>query len=259
MVALQADGSYKLDKKQKALTFGFKRERKIARMHEILKGLELSYKTWHAQQGRTLFSVHAKSCPSFLVKHFDLPSLLALPLVLRKVFVAELVHWDGSHDPRTNDWVEYSSCNKQDAVAVQTVAMSVGCRTGFRRRERRELGWSDSYRVSIWTGSKTMSINMASQVALRETTEEMVYCPTTSTGFFMARRNGKIFITGNSGGGDGGGKFNVQNMYRSSIFGVDVRKLFVPPAGHKFIVSDYAQVEARVLLGASVTRASLIC
>lgn len=51
-----------------------------------------------------------------------------------------------------------------------------------------------------------------------------------------------------SGGGDGGGKFNVQNMYRGPIFGVDVRKLFVPPAGHKFIVSDYAQVEARVLL-----------
>jgi DNA polymerase I-like protein with 3'-5' exonuclease and polymerase domains len=51
-----------------------------------------------------------------------------------------------------------------------------------------------------------------------------------------------------SGGGDSGGKFNMQNMYKHEMFGVDLRSMLIPRPGHKFIIADFCQIEARVLL-----------
>jgi hypothetical protein len=40
---------------------------------------------------------------------------------------------------------------------------------------------------------------------------------------------------------------NLQNIPRGEVFGVDVRKMFVPRAGKKFIIADLAQIEPRCL------------
>lgn len=45
--------------------------------------------------------------------------------------------------------------------------------------------------------------------------------------------------------GDGG--FNMQNIYRDERFGVHLRHVFVPRPGYKFLIADYAQIEARLL------------
>ena len=45
--------------------------------------------------------------------------------------------------------------------------------------------------------------------------------------------------------GDAG--FNIQNMPRSPMFGVDLRKMIIPRPGHTFIISDLGQIEQRVL------------
>lgn len=57
------------------------------------------------------------------------------------------------------------------------------------------------------------------------------------------------------GGGDergsrkeSGQKFNVQNMPREEMFGVDLRGLMEAPEGFVFGIHDYAQIEARLLL-----------
>lgn len=51
-----------------------------------------------------------------------------------------------------------------------------------------------------------------------------------------------------SGGGDGGGKFNMQNMPKGEMFGVDIRPMFTARPGHKLVIADYSQIEARMLL-----------
>jgi len=51
-----------------------------------------------------------------------------------------------------------------------------------------------------------------------------------------------------SGGGSGGGKFNIQNMPRKEMYGVNLRGLFQAPDGYVFVIVDYGQIEARVLL-----------
>jgi DNA polymerase len=45
--------------------------------------------------------------------------------------------------------------------------------------------------------------------------------------------------------GDGG--FNVQNMPRGEMHGVDLRSLFRAPAGHTFVAVDLSQIEPRIL------------
>ncbi len=45
--------------------------------------------------------------------------------------------------------------------------------------------------------------------------------------------------------GDAG--FNVQNLPRGSMYGVDLRPMLIPRPGHVFIISDLGQIEQRVL------------
>lgn len=59
----------------------------------------------------------------------------------------------------------------------------------------------------------------------------------------------KYFGAGQTGRWSGGGGLNMQNFNRGDAAGgIDMRGLIVPEPGHVFIVVDYAQIEARVLL-----------
>lgn len=46
----------------------------------------------------------------------------------------------------------------------------------------------------------------------------------------------------------GGGRFNMQNLPRGTLFGVNLRSLIRARPGRKLITADYAQIEARILL-----------
>ena len=45
-----------------------------------------------------------------------------------------------------------------------------------------------------------------------------------------------------------GGAYNLYNQPKTTMQGVDLRSLIVPRKGYKFILSDFAQIEARLLL-----------
>lgn len=45
--------------------------------------------------------------------------------------------------------------------------------------------------------------------------------------------------------GDAG--FNIQNLPRAPLFGVDLRRMIIPRPGHSFVISDLGQIEQRVL------------
>lgn len=56
-----------------------------------------------------------------------------------------------------------------------------------------------------------------------------------------------------------GAKFNLQNLPRDpeSMFQVDLRSMLLPDIGHKWVIADFAQIEARLLLWAVKDTASL--
>ncbi len=58
----------------------------------------------------------------------------------------------------------------------------------------------------------------------------------------------KYFGAGQTGRWSGSGGLNMQNFNRGDAEGVNLRGLLVPEAGHVFVIADYAQIEARVLL-----------
>lgn len=57
-------------------------------------------------------------------------------------------------------------------------------------------------------------------------------------------------LTAGTGGNseESSGKFNLFNLPRGELQGVDLRKLIVPRKGFKLFVGDYSQIEARLLL-----------
>ena len=59
--------------------------------------------------------------------------------------------------------------------------------------------------------------------------------------------NLKYFGANLTGRWSGDTRVNLQNIPRGDIFGVNVREMFVPRAGKKFILADLAQIEPRCL------------
>ena len=59
--------------------------------------------------------------------------------------------------------------------------------------------------------------------------------------------NLKYFGAAATGRWSGDAGLNMQNLPRGKVFGVDVRSLFIPRPGKKFIVCDLAQIEPRCL------------
>lgn len=55
-------------------------------------------------------------------------------------------------------------------------------------------------------------------------------------------------FSGGSNEKDDGLRFNIQNLPRKPMFGVDLRKVIIPRPGKRFVIIDYAQIEARMLL-----------
>lgn len=58
---------------------------------------------------------------------------------------------------------------------------------------------------------------------------------------------GLKYMGAHTGRWSGDSKFNVQNLPRNEMFGVDLRGCIVPQAGKKFVICDLAQIEPRVL------------
>lgn len=97
-----------------------------------------------------------------------------------------------------------------------------------------------------------------------------VYCAVTSTGYFLVRREGRVWVTGNSGK-----SIQLQNLPQNHISDLAearalvragsfeavsmlyddvpdtlsqlIRTAFVPRKGYKFVVADFSAIEARVL------------
>jgi DNA polymerase len=58
---------------------------------------------------------------------------------------------------------------------------------------------------------------------------------------------GLKYMGAHTGRWSGDSKFNVQNLPRNEMFGVDLRGCIIPRPGKKFVICDLAQIEPRVL------------
>ena len=86
--------------------------------------------------------------------------------------------------------------------AVGQTLIENGMRTSYRPQSN-EQRYNESDVVCIEQGTQNIRIRRSYSTTLATITpveySGVVFCPTVSTGAFVARRNGKIFLTGNSG------------------------------------------------------------
>lgn len=203
IVAIQADASVQ----KGGVVFHLVKERKIARLRQILSDLDIAYRQVACACHPTGVRIRpaqdgVEQALAWLAgkdKVFDVGALLSLTLDLRKTFIAELVHWDGSH---SGDIKNYRSTVRDNVVAVQTVAASIGMQ-GLVREVGINMTHGHLGRKPCW--SVSFNARKQSRIEAWDVTVEdysgLVYCPTVATGYFLIKHDDRISITGNSGYG----------------------------------------------------------
>lgn len=265
LIMTQADGHYGHDF---GLRFHFKKVRKIERCKTLLRKAEIPYKEKLNSDGSTTIVIPQRVLPMYLRMFRDKTFGMWLLNESADVIFDEIVHWDGYKcGPHS---IQYCTTNKTNADIIQALAHTSGRAANIKTKTR--SGWSDTYYVDIW-----LTPSAQHQILKPFTIEPYagkVYCAETQTGFFLVRRKGKCWITGNSGRG-----LQPQNLSKNDMSDEDldfardlvksedfdlleayfgegttshvlsqlVRTAFIPSPGCRFVVSDFSAIEARVI------------
>lgn len=267
LVMTQADGHYTIDGD---LKYGFAKRRKAERCKSLLRkaGVQFHYKTYDNGR-RHQFSVASRNVPLWLRQFQNKTFGSWIFDEDPQVFFDELEMWDGYRAGPNS--MQYTTTNKTNADLIQAFANISGRSAQMRVKERdAELtpNWNTAYVLDIW-----LTPGIAPEVRQKPTVSSYsgkVYCAVTPTGFFLVRRNGKVWVTGNSGR-----LIQLQNLPQNHLEDIaEVRSLvragsyeelserhpninstlselirtaIIPEDGCRFIVADFSAIEARVI------------
>lgn len=268
LVMVQADGHYCEDG---TIMLGFSKTRKVERCKMLLRQANIAFTCKNYTENnktRYQFKIASRNVPLWLrlfrEKTFD--SWLFDESA--DVFFDELEYWDGYRSAKNS--IQYSTCNKQNADMVQAFAHISGRAAQVKEKNRSDENpnWHTAYVVDIWLTPKNCH-----EIKNKPTISQFVgtvYCAETSTGYFLVRRKGRVWVTGNSGR-----LIQVQNLPQNhledlkgardlvcsdnyeeigdkygnipNVLSELIRTAFVAKDGHRFIVADFSAIEARVI------------
>ncbi len=266
LVMTQADGCFKEDG---GLSFRFKKTRKIDRCKHLLRRANIPFvEHTYARDNTTSFLIPARVQPMYLRMFREKTFGMWLLNESADVFFDELRYWDGSQSAKNS--IQYTTTNRNNADIIQAFAHTSGRCAKMKTivRTDEHPNWSDAYVLDIWlTPGNCHEIRKKPQVC---DFDGRVYCAKTPTGYFLVRRNGRVWVTGNSGRG-----IQLQNLPQNHISTLDearelvkmgcfeavemlygntpdvlsqlIRTMLVPKEGCEFIVADFSAIEARVL------------
>ena len=265
LVAYQADG-ISAGGARNGLAFRFSKQRKIQRIKELLTSLKYPYRENKHGDGVTCVRVPASNYnPHIKTKQFGWWLLNENA----DAFFDELGHWDGHI--QTESSMQYVTTNRLNAEIIATFAHLSGRAAIINSRQVPEgKNWREAYYVEIWNNVSPKGVSIPDAPKLSHGYTSTVYCAETSTGFFIVRRNKKIWITGNSST-----TINIQNLPQNHLSDLEqarglvrcgnfdalemlydtvpevlselIRTAFIPKPGCKFIVADFSAIEARVI------------
>jgi hypothetical protein len=195
-VAISADGCFPKRGNQVVVTV--RKDRKKERLRRLLSaaGVEWVEHQHSTRTSEVTFAFQRDGWAKGLTGRWWGASRRQLLIVLE-----ECVHWDGlaNHEEE-----RFYTTNREEADFIQYAAHATGRRaTLAAKRDKRNAAWKEHYTVHITTpGSRRATVMLRGD----HTTITRVpaplgrkYCFVTGTGFFVARHNGRVFITGNSG------------------------------------------------------------
>lgn len=266
LVMVQADGHYTQDG---IISFGFKKKRKIERCKHLLRQAGIYFTA--SEYGRdhvTRIKISAREQPLYLRMFHNKTFGMWLLNENADVFFDELKYWDGSQSAKNS--IQYTTTNKTNADIIQAFAHTSGRCAKMKTliRDKEHPNWSDAYILDIWLTPKNCH-EIKNKPSVSDYNGK-VYCAETKTGYFLVRRNGRVWVTGNSGRG-----IQIQNLPQNHITTLDearelvkigcfdmietlygntpdilsqlIRTMLIPKEGFEFIVADFSAIEARVL------------
>ena len=268
LIMIQADGHYTAEGNIK---LSFSKLRKVERCISLLRKAEICFNLkeyMDKSKKRYVFTIYSRHLPLWLRMFENKTFDTWLFDESADVFFDELVHWDGYQSAKNS--IQYSTVNRKNADIIQAFAHLSGraCQMSIKKRSQVHNNWQDAYILDIWLRPK--NAHQIQRKAKKIDYTGMVYCAMTPTGFFLVRRNGRVWVTGNSGR-----LIQVQNLRRNNLQDLDlarslvrnkeyeslemlydspsdvlsqlIRTAFIPKEGCRFIVSDFSAIEARVL------------
>lgn len=206
IVAYQADG-YDYQKiyhsGKRKIGFHLKKKNKVNRLLDLLSKSNIPYTYNQRKNGikKGYFDIFSEiDIAQF--KHFP-KEWYSLNNKELSVILDEVKYWDCSN--KSSGSRTYYSNNKEDRDFIQFVCASQGyCTTTYERirdikivQQDREYKYSNKVEYSVsWTKGKLLSMGRPIMEVSRG--GDAKYCPSTTTGMWLARCKNHIFVTGNS-------------------------------------------------------------
>jgi DNA polymerase I-like protein with 3'-5' exonuclease and polymerase domains len=190
VAAFHADGSYS---GPFGMKFHFRKKRKIDRLLGMLEGREPLVR--ESSRGTIHISVRTEKAKD-VTEWGKAPSaaMLDWPREALIAYVDELQHWDAYKHGST---IQVTTTSEETADWLQTIITLCG-KGAIQGYVHQGSGFNPKAQVRmISINSRTMASVESMETSLVPGGQK-VYCPTVSTGFFLVRRNKKIFVTGNS-------------------------------------------------------------
>ncbi|MDA3823297.1 MAG: hypothetical protein PF450_11910, partial [Bacteroidales bacterium] len=178
-----------------------KKERKQLRVAQLLKAANIEYKIHKGMPGYMRFAY----CPPTEIAFKNIQCLWGAHEKQLKLAIEEIPLWDGSITQRTNVQTISFTGNKRDADLVQYIYSTVSGNYASVRKDPRKYKNESIYDVKLSSRNSSIVSFKDTRPSRNCTPTEVKtkdgfqYCFTTPSAFWLARRNGKIFPTGNSG------------------------------------------------------------
>ena len=189
LVAVQADGTYIKDTEQ--VRFHFRKSRKIERLKEILKTLNLEYRQYSQRSGEVIVINNLVSfCEQYLDNKQFSYKLLDLDQHQMEIFAKELPYWDGTISDKTTF---YCSSDTLSADVAQIIIFLSGRQSNMI--ETTAFGRKVNSRITLAKNNKYM-FDRKTEATSRET---VVSCISVPDGFIIVRQYGRVQIIGNCG------------------------------------------------------------
>lgn len=187
-IMIAADGSIKNKRDGENLIYlHLKRERKIKRAKELLDRNNIEYKETIGKDKSTHMYFYVKDKFNKDLSRYWKANQEQLSVVADECFL-----WDG-HIGRHR---AFSSTVEEMSDIVQFALATTGVRAGIVKVDYERKNWKPIYQL---TATKNEVIGVTNTIERVKSEDGKKYCFTVPTGYFVARRNGRVFITGNCG------------------------------------------------------------
>jgi len=235
------DGNIKITHNPKSdnlrIRFGMKKRRKIVRVLELCTNLGITPKVLTSDKQTEIY-INTEDSKRFITivgmnKVYPLRFIETMTSIEAKALLDEAVRVDGDYEAFTSGrGVRYNSTRQKDIDILAALAViHIGMCTIRKRKIVSNLTGKTITSRYLNVVSEEKLTNNKSGFGKRQLTKTVVtysgkvVCLTCSSGFFIARQNGRIFVTGNCHAGKGvvvGFTMQLKDHVIPNVVGVDL-------------------------------------